>query len=83
LSSRAIGIPWPSPRTSRNASERHELLRITHFIFDKASFGIFLIKEGGQITDVNEYACQYLGYTKEELCRMNIFEIDQGIIRTG
>jgi two-component system cell cycle sensor histidine kinase/response regulator CckA len=57
----------------------HELLRITHFIFDKASFGIFLIKEGGRITDVNEYACQYLGYTKEELCRMNIFEIDQGL----
>ena len=57
----------------------NELLRITHFIFDKASFGIFLIKEGGQITDVNEYSCQYLGYTKEELCRMNIFEIDHGL----
>ena len=57
----------------------NELLRINQFAFDKASFGIFLIKEGGEITNVNEHACRYLGYTKEELCRINIFDIDQGI----
>ena len=63
--------------TERN--RLYEFLRITQFIFEKASFGIFLIKEGGQIVNVNEYACQYLGYTNEELCRSNIFDIDQGL----
>ena len=54
-----------------------ESLRIAQFVLDKASFGIFLTKEGGAIYNVNEYACQYLGYTREELCRMNILDIDR------
>ncbi len=57
----------------------HESLRTTQFIFDKASFGIFMIRDGGRITDVNEHACGYLGYTKDELCRMSIQDIDQGL----
>jgi len=56
----------------------HESLRTTQFIFDKASFGVFMSKDGGHIADVNEHACGYLGYTKDELCRMSILEIDQG-----
>ena len=55
----------------------YELLRTSQFIFDQAPFGIFLIEESGQIANVNEHACQYLGYTNEELCRTNIFDIDQ------
>ena len=54
-----------------------ESLRIAQFMFDKAPFGIFLTKDGGYITDVNRHACQYLGYTRKELVRMNIQEIDQ------
>jgi len=56
----------------------YEALRITDFIFDKAPLGIFLIKDGGYITKVNEHACQYLGYTKEKLCQMNVLDIDRG-----
>lgn len=56
----------------------NESLRISQFIFDKAPLGIFLIKDGGHITNVNEHACQYLGYTKEELCGMNVLNIDCG-----
>lgn len=54
-----------------------ESLRISQFIFDKAPLGIFLIKDGGYITGVNDHACRYLGYTKEELCRMNVRELDR------
>lgn len=57
----------------------YESLRIAQFIFDKAPLGIFLIKDGGHFTDVNEHACRYLGYTKEKLCRMNVLDIDRGL----
>jgi PAS domain S-box-containing protein len=53
-----------------------EALRVTQFCFDKASFGIFRTGHQGQILDVNEQACRSLGYTKEELCRMTVFDID-------
>lgn len=56
----------------------YESLRISQFIFDNAPVGIFLIKDGGHITNVNEHACRYLGYTKEELSRMNVMDIDRG-----
>ncbi len=56
----------------------HDSLRTAQFIFDKAAFGIFMIGDGGCIADVNDHACKYLGYTREELCRMNILEIDRG-----
>lgn len=55
----------------------YESLQITQFIFDNAPLGIFLIKDGGHISNVNEHACRYLGYTKEELCRMNVLDIDR------
>ncbi|WP_394708010.1 PAS domain S-box protein [uncultured Desulfosarcina sp.] len=55
-----------------------ESLRTTQFIFDTAPLGIFLIRDGGDITNVNDHACRYLGYTKEELCQMNVLEIDRG-----
>lgn len=53
-------------------------LRITQFIFDKAPLGIFLIRSGGDIVNVNNHACRYLGYTREELCQMNVVELDRG-----
>jgi len=55
----------------------YESLCITEFIFNKAPFGIFLTRDGGIITKVNDYACQYLGYTREELCGMHVLDIDQ------
>ncbi len=56
----------------------NESLNIIRFIFDNSPLGIFLIRDGGHITNVNEYACRYLGYTKEELCQMNVLDIDCG-----
>ena len=53
-------------------------LCITRFIFDKAPFGIFLTQNGGRITNVNDYACQYLGYTRDEFSGMHLSEIDPG-----
>ena len=65
---------------AQDITERNRLFesqRIAQFIFDRASFGIFLIREGGRIATVNEHACRYLGYTRDELRRMNILDIDR------
>jgi len=67
---------------TKDISERKQLddsLQMFQFIFDEAPLGIFLIKEGGRIAYVNEYACRYLGYTKEELCQMSVLDFDRGI----
>jgi PAS domain S-box-containing protein len=56
----------------------YESLRTAQFIFEKAPLAIFLIRDGGDITNVNDHACLYLGYSREELCQMNILKFDRG-----
>ncbi|MBU1234005.1 MAG: cache domain-containing protein, partial [Proteobacteria bacterium] len=66
----------------RDITERkrdEEALRLTQFTFDKASFGIFRSGSSAEILNVNEQACYSLGYTKEELCRMSLFDIDPSL----
>jgi len=63
----------------RDITERkkvEEKLQLTQFIHDKVSVPIIHGGENGQILDANEQACAYLGYTKEELCNLSIFDID-------
>lgn len=55
-----------------------ESLQVAQFVFEKAPLGIFLIKDGGVIANANEHCSKYLGYTKEELCGMHVFDIDCG-----
>ncbi|HET6420834.1 MAG TPA: PocR ligand-binding domain-containing protein [Geobacteraceae bacterium] len=58
-----------------------EQLLVTKYCIDKASIGIYHISEEGNIRSVNEYACQSLGYSWEELCSMTIFDIDPTFTR--
>ena len=51
-------------------------LRLTQFCFDKASIGIFLVDVNAHILNVNDQGCHSLGYSREELCKMTIFDID-------
>ncbi len=55
-----------------------ESLRLTQFIFDKAPIGIWRMGEAGDVLDVNEQGCASLGYTREELCRMTVFDFAPG-----
>ncbi|WP_319410001.1 PAS domain S-box protein [uncultured Desulfosarcina sp.] len=57
-----------------------ESLRLTQFCFDNASIGIFWIDGKGQILNVNEQGCRSLGYSREELCAMTVFDIDPNFI---
>jgi len=45
-------------------------------IFNNATDGIFIHDNKGVLTDVNQTACDNLGYTKEELISMGIPKID-------
>lgn len=51
-------------------------LEETRFGIDHAQIGIFQIEEDGLISYVNQYAADSLGYTREELKDMTIFQID-------
>ncbi|MGB3221383.1 MAG: cache domain-containing protein [Desulforhopalus sp.] len=66
----------------RDITERkkvEESLRFTQFIFDKASIGIYQTDSKGRILNLNEQACKSLGYSKSELCRMSLFDIDPSL----
>jgi len=51
-------------------------MQFTQFIYEKVSVPILYRSEDGRILDANEQACTFLGYTKDELCNLTIFDID-------
>ncbi|MBN1985333.1 MAG: PAS domain S-box protein, partial [Prolixibacteraceae bacterium] len=56
--------------------EIKEKLETTQFGIDQANIGIFKINENGKIEYVNQKAAKDLGYSVDELLKMNIFDID-------
>lgn len=64
---------------ARDITARKELeasLRLTQFSMDEATDYIFWISPQGDFLNVGESACRRLGYTREELLGMTIFDID-------
>jgi PAS domain S-box-containing protein len=59
--------------------QAEEALHLSRFCIDKAGIGIYQSDEKGTIFSVNEHACNSLGYTKDELCALTIFDIDPEI----
>ncbi|MDK9706555.1 MAG: PAS domain S-box protein [Desulforhopalus sp.] len=53
-----------------------ESLRLTQFIYEKASIGIFRVGSDARIIGVNDAAAKSLGYSREELTSLRIFDID-------
>ena len=51
-------------------------LRLTRFALERMSESMFLIHADGRLADVNEAACQELGYTRETLLGLTIQDID-------
>ena len=60
--------------TERVRSE--EDLRLARFCIEHAAIGIFRIAEDGHIVSVNDHTCRSLGYSREELCALTVFDID-------
>ncbi len=58
-----------------------EELLLGRFCIDKAGIGIYQCDHTGAIFSVNEQACKSLGYSREELCALNVLDIDPEITR--
>ena len=66
----------------RDITERkkvEEKAELAQFIYNKVSVPILHGDGNGRILDANEQACVYLGYTKDELCNLTIFDIDAAL----
>jgi len=64
---------------ARDISERkraEEALRLTQFSLDRAPDGVFWANREGDIEYVNDEACRSLGYSREELAGMRIWDLD-------
>ena len=64
---------------ARDITERklaEEVLRLTQLAVDRARDAIHWVGANGELLYVNEATCQSLGYTREELLSMTIFDID-------
>lgn len=63
----------------RNITERKQLdseLRLVKHSIEFSAFPFYWIKKDGRFFYTNEAACQALGYSIEQLCRMTIQDID-------
>lgn len=52
-----------------------EALRLSQFIVDNASIGIYRGQDDGRILYANEHSTRMLGYTREEFCSMRFSDI--------
>jgi len=59
-----------------NEAALQECLEKYRVVFDTANDAIFVCDETGRFVDVNQAACESLGYSKEELLQLSNREID-------
>ena len=48
-------------------------------LVDQAPDALFIHNQAGQLLDVNQYACDSLGYSREELLGMEVLEVEQDV----
>lgn len=60
--------------TQQNILEKE--LKLFRHIVESSSDAVFWIKKSGQFNYVNEQACRSLGYTREELLTLHLWDID-------
>jgi len=69
-------------RLARTAERKKaaETLRLFRSLIDRSNDSIFVIEpEWGRFLDVNDRACESLGYTREELLTLSFKNVDQSI----
>jgi len=84
----AFGLAWFAYRRLREAKmeilfRKHaeESLRFTQFAVDHSADMNFWMDEEARLVYVNQAACDTLGYSKEELLKLTLFDIDPNMKR--
>jgi two-component system cell cycle sensor histidine kinase/response regulator CckA len=68
--------------TARDITERkraEQESRIASRAIEYAAIGVLRLDREGRIREVNGYLCQMLGYSREELLEMTVFDVDTGL----
>ncbi|HOI15262.1 MAG TPA: PocR ligand-binding domain-containing protein [Geobacteraceae bacterium] len=60
-----------------------EALRISEFCIENAAMSIFRIGSDAKVLYANEQACRSLGYCREELCAMSVYDFDPCFTPSG
>jgi len=60
--------------TDRKRIEQH--LELTYAGIDHAQISLYQVDDDGKIYYVNQYACDSLGYTQDEMMNMHIWDVD-------
>jgi PAS domain S-box-containing protein len=71
--------------TMRDISERKRMedeLRLTRFSIDSASICAYLVARDARLLYVNEQTCRTLGYTRDELLSMGVYDLDPDFPRS-
>ncbi|MBI5238907.1 MAG: PAS domain S-box protein [Elusimicrobia bacterium] len=63
--------------TARKAAE--ESSRFSRFALDNCSIPVHLVDAQGRFQYVNEAACRALGYSREELLALSVWDVDAGL----
>jgi two-component system cell cycle sensor histidine kinase/response regulator CckA len=61
--------------------QMEQALHLTQFCVNQASVGVLRTALDGRILSVNDHICRSLGYTREELLKMYIFDLDPQLSR--
>jgi PAS domain S-box-containing protein len=56
--------------------QMEEWLSLTQFSVDNSASQIFWVDENARLVAVNESMCRQLGYTRDEMLRLTIFDVD-------
>lgn len=72
-------ISYAFVRDITQRKQIEETLQLTRFTVESVADAVYWITPEGQIVDVNPAACAMLGYTREEMLNLTLFDIDPGV----
>ncbi len=67
---------YAAARDITERKENEEVLEMFRFTVDQASDEVVWIKKDARFDYVNDQACRMLGYTRDELMQLSLFDID-------